>query len=135
MVPGVQLVTSKHNGLYHVAALRHLASQTELLLHNQDRKGQEDTVQRGQEDRAGVQRKRGKQISIICRRGSGESKVTLREISVEEKQKKTMQEENFKGRTKKKKNSNKKRYEANFFRKYFSVNVVHEEVNQQTSYC
>lgn len=32
VVPSVQLIAAKHDGLYHVAALGNLASQTKLLL-------------------------------------------------------------------------------------------------------
>lgn len=38
VVPGVQLKTPKHDGLYHVAALRHLSGQAELLLQRQGRR-------------------------------------------------------------------------------------------------
>lgn len=45
VVPGVQLIATKHDGLYHVAALRHLAGQTKLLLYRprqQERQGEGD---------------------------------------------------------------------------------------------
>lgn len=35
VVPGVQLIAAKHDGLYHVAALGNLAGQTKLLLYTQ----------------------------------------------------------------------------------------------------
>lgn len=42
MVPCVELVAAKHNGLYHVAALRHLAGQTKFLLYRPAKEGKGD---------------------------------------------------------------------------------------------
>lgn len=61
VVPSVQLVATKHDGLYHVAALRHLAGQTKLLLYRprqQERQGEGDggKVKRYKEDKRKGQR-------------------------------------------------------------------------------
>lgn len=54
VVPGVQLETPKHDGLYHVAALRHLAGETKLLLQSR-KKTDRETRQEGQEERTSKQ--------------------------------------------------------------------------------
>lgn len=47
VVPRVQLVAAKHDGLDHVAALRHLAGQTQLLLYVQTTKKKKKHKKKG----------------------------------------------------------------------------------------
>lgn len=85
VVPGVQLVATEHDGFYHVAALRHLAGQPELLLlqprtGGAGKWGNGEKVQRGQEERADEQaeEREEKEERVIQGRGSGEPKITVR---------------------------------------------------------
>lgn len=60
MVPRVQLVAAEHDGLYHVAALRHLAGQTEFLLYRREQaEGQGDGGGRKRKGTKRTRRRRG----------------------------------------------------------------------------
>lgn len=79
VVPGVQLVAAKHDGLDHVAALRHLALQ--LLLHqaeNRERGQKREEEERGLTNAA---RERGRQNAtggeLITLRGSDHGECAL----------------------------------------------------------
>lgn len=87
VVPSVQLVATKHNGLYHVAAFRHLSGETKLLLCRPRQEGEREggKVKRYKVDKRKGRRgrrQRGK-ITIIQGRGQVETKSMLRKTSVE----------------------------------------------------
>lgn len=85
VVPGVQLVAAKHDGLYHVAAFWHLACQTKLLLYmpGQEGKGDGDgrkgTTRTGRQGRRAGRGERGEngKISVSQGWGSAEHRTSV----------------------------------------------------------
>lgn len=85
VVPGVQLVAAKHDGLYHVAAFWHLACQTKLLLFmpGQEGKGDGDgrkgTTRTGRQGRRAGRGERGEngKISVSQGWGSAEHRTSV----------------------------------------------------------
>lgn len=110
MVPGVQLIATEHDGLYHVAALRHLTGQTELLLYRprqdstgQERRGGGGSEGKGYKRRAGrEERRKGyKKEKIAVSMGRGSHKPQWRSPAIKCKMIKRCRQKKIGWRTKK----------------------------------